>query len=95
MVGDVLKVFHFVGARWRKHYFMYKQVVGVRTWPKGHTSLAISHLNLKSVEDRDGGYYLACNGEVHPEIEIVQGLDWHHDRPRAAVARSKETGHEG
>lgn len=29
-VGDVLKVYHFQGARWRKHYFMYKQVIGER-----------------------------------------------------------------
>lgn len=83
MVGDVLKVYHFQGARWRKHYFMFKQVVGTRVYRKGgHAYLRVSHLNMKDVDGSDGGYTLAQDGSIHLEIEIVQGLDWHHDRPR-------------
>lgn len=87
MVGDVLKVYHFQGARWRKHYFMYKQVLGERVFGKGANSgarLLVSHLNMKDWDDRDGGYTLARDGKILPHIEIVQGLDWHHDRPRRA-----------
>jgi|LULG01.1.fsa_nt_gb hypothetical protein len=81
-VGDVLKVYHFQGARWRKRYFMYKQVIGERVFgASGVPRLLISHLNMKEWSDRDGGYSLAQDGQILPDVEIVQGLDWHHDRP--------------
>lgn len=87
LVGDVLKVYHFRGARWNKDYFMFKQVVAEKVLGKsGRLYLVVSHLNLKRADEKDGGYYLAQDGEVHDNIEIVQGLDWHHDRPRIAQA---------
>ncbi|MBY0618440.1 hypothetical protein [Sphingomonas ursincola] len=85
MVGDVLKVFHFVGAR-RKRHFMFKQVVGTKVLgPSGKPYLLVSHLNMKDPEGPDGGYYLAQDGEMQTDTEIVQGIDWHHDRPRATL----------
>lgn len=87
LVGDVLKVYHFRGARWRKDYFMFKQVVGTRVLGKsGDEYLLVSHLNMKPADGPDGGYHLAQDGTHHSDIEIVQGLDWHHDRPRLALA---------
>lgn len=91
MVGDVLKVYHFQGARWRKHYYMFKQVVGTKVFAKsGREYLMVSHLNMKDWDDRDGGYTLAQDGTTHDHVEIVQGLDWHHDRPRLAPTPSEE-----
>ena len=84
-VGDVLKVYHFTGARWRKRYFMYKQVVRETTLGTGQNSaryLLVSHLNMKPADERDGGYYLALDGKSLTDTEVVQGRDWHHDRPR-------------
>jgi len=93
MVGDVLKVYHFRGARWRKDYFMFKQVVGTRVLGKsGDEYLLVSHLNMKPADGPDGGYHLAQDGTHHSDIEIVQGLDWHHDRPRLAVRAKLEAG---
>lgn len=89
MVGDVLKVDHFRGARWRKNYFMYKQVLCERTLgPSGRPYLFVSHLNMKAdpIADRDGGYHLAQDGQIERGVEIVQGLDWYHDRPRIFTA---------
>jgi len=85
-VGDVLKVYHFTGARWRKRYFMYKQVVSEVTLGKDANArryLLVSHLNMKPADGRDGGCYLALDGQSLADVEIVQGLDWHHDRARA------------
>lgn len=69
--GDVVKVFHFVGARRKKHY-MYKQVVSDRTWPEGYSAWVFSHLNLKPAEGPDGGFYIAKDGSRHQDYEIVQ-----------------------
>ena len=81
-VGDVLKIYHFQGAR-RKRFFMFKQVVGVRAFKEGgHEYLIVSHLNMKPADGPDSGYFLRQDGETHADTEIVQGLDWHHDRPR-------------
>lgn len=83
MVGDVLKVYHFRGARWRKHYYMFKQIVGTKVIGKGrHVYLVVSHLNMKSADEKDGGYLMPQDGTLNRDTEIVQGIDWHHDRPR-------------
>jgi len=93
MVGDVLKVYHFTGARWRKRYFMYKQVTGTKVLGKSRTLyLIVSHLNMKQPEERDGGYYIAQDGRTHQDIEIVQGVDWHHDRPKVRAILGGEAG---
>ena len=78
MQGDVLKVFHFVGSRRKRHY-MYKQVVGERLLGKTpHAYWFVSHL-----DQSDGGYHLAKDGTVYRECEIVQSIDSRfEDRPR-------------
>lgn len=69
--GDVVKVFHFVGARRKRHY-MYKHITGSRTWPSGFSCWVFSHLNLKPAEGPDGGFYVAKDGRHYPDYEIVQ-----------------------
>ena len=68
---DVLKVFHFIGARRKKHY-MYKMVQEVVFLGKedcANPYLKISHL------DRNGDYYHeAYDGRQLKDYEIVQGF---------------------
>lgn len=74
--GDVLKVFHFVGARRKRHY-MYKQAVAYVVQPKGSWWLKISHLNRPADEDWEIGvnYYLEpADGRTLPGVEIVQRI---------------------
>jgi len=82
-VGDVLKVFHFTGAR-RKRYFMYQQIVGARMLggfggkPKV-PYFDVSHLNM------DGGkenYTIGTAEGVLSDYEILQGLDDIESRPK-------------
>lgn len=66
-VGDILKVFHFTGARRKKHY-MYKQpievvILGVDAKPY----LKISHLNMT-----DDYYLEPLDGRTLTDYEIVQ-----------------------
>ena len=71
-LGDTLKVFHFIGARRKRHY-MYKQVAC--DTPK---SFRVSHLNL----DNDF-YHIAKDNKKHPGIEIVQSaFDIFEHRPK-------------
>jgi len=75
-VGDVLKVFHFTGAR-RKKYFMYKQIIGVEYLggSGGRQKVpyfAVSHLNLKPHSDSDGGYWLGLDEGILMDYEVVQ-----------------------
>lgn len=69
-VGDVLKVFHFEGGRRKKH-FMYKHVVGETATPSGVPLFEVDHLS--SVPRPP--YYLMKDGRVHPDFEIVQGIE--------------------
>lgn len=81
VIGDVVKVFHFIGARRKRHY-MYKQVVSRRDWPSGFSALFFSHLTMH----RDDGFYVALDGEHHADYEIVQSVDAaFEDRPRAIL----------
>lgn len=73
--GDVLKVFHFTGARGKRHY-MYKQAVEYLTqhvsgWPY----LKISHLNRADGDEWKCGinYYLEpADGRTLRGYEVVQ-----------------------
>lgn len=71
MLGDVLKVFHYIGARRKRHY-MYKQVVGNFT-VKGRemTAFRVSHLEPLTGGD---GYLLLRDGRHLAGYEIVQGF---------------------
>jgi len=81
--GDVLKVFHFIGAQ-RKRYFMYKQIVGTRMLGglNGKPKVPyfdVSHLSM------DGGkenYTIGMTEGVLSDYEILQGLDDIESRPK-------------
>lgn len=82
--GDIVKVFHFTGARRKKNY-MYKQCLGSRPiGPSGTPYMMFSHLNF--VEDRlarDGPYLVALDASVLTDYEIVQSIDAvFEERPR-------------
>ena len=83
-VGDVLKVFHFTGARRKKH-FMYKQVTRTQ-WLGGDGGepkvlyFFVSHLSLKpECVDGDGGYWLGMNEGQLEDYEIVQSVKCDHE----------------
>jgi hypothetical protein len=95
MQGDVLKVFHFVGARNKRHY-MYKQVAGERLLGQRRAAYwFVSHLDQSA-----DGYHLAKDGSIYRDSEIVQSVDARfEDRPRhtpaergAGVAAAKRSG---
>lgn len=69
MAGDILKVFHFVGARRKRHY-MYKQALKIEQLGKADF-MKIGHLNLY---DRDDGYHELLDGRILRDYEIVQGF---------------------
>ena len=88
MVGDVLKVFHFIGVR-RKHHYMYKHVVGTRPANDGGAFLVISHLNLKPLDGHDADYLILQEGQIERDTEIVQSVDCaFEDRPRIPLTES-------
>ena len=70
MPGDVLKVFHFIGARRKRHY-MYKQAL---RYERGR--LVISHLNrIDETEAWELGtnYYIeAADDRPRSDYEVVQ-----------------------
>lgn len=63
MVGDTLKIFHFIGPRLKK-YYMYKFVKRIISG----RFFEISHLDLKQTSCR-----MEIDGKQHNDIEIVQG----------------------
>jgi hypothetical protein len=80
MVGDVVKVFHFVGARRKRHY-MYKHVIGETQTFCGSRVLKFGHL------DKTGDHYLMiCDGAKLMGYEVVQAADGDfEERPRMAA----------
>jgi len=71
MLGDVLKVFHFIGPR-RKRYYMYKQVIGdFAVKGREMTAFRVSHLEPNTSGD---GYLLLKDGRHLVDYEIVQGF---------------------
>ena len=76
--GDIVKVFHFTGARNKRHY-MYKQALGTKVLGSGTEYIMFGHLDL------DGKYYVErCEGQTLADYEIVQSIDAKFDkRPRA------------
>jgi len=73
-VGDVLKVFHFVGARNKKHY-MYKQPIAVV--PLGQDKAP--HLKISHLDMSDSYYYEHLDGRTLADYEIVQAYP--HTKP--------------
>lgn len=82
--GDVLKVFHFVGSRRKRHY-MHKQAL---RYERGR--LIISHLNrIDDAEPWQSGkncYSEAADGRRMRDYEIVQSMDAKfEDRPKSVA----------
>jgi len=78
--GDIVKVFHFVGARRKRHY-MYKQCLGLDRYPsspKGWEKVFFSHLNFNEIGDRNGPYHEEP-GSILRHYEIVQSIKCDHD----------------
>ncbi len=76
-LGDVLKVYHFTGAR-RKRYFMYKQALGTRTI-NGTDYAVMDHLDMNAEH-----YLECCDGRTLNDYEIVQSIDAkYQERPRS------------
>jgi hypothetical protein len=72
-LGDIVKVFHFVGARNKRHY-MYKQAIGIdHLGPSAHSYLKLSHLSMD--ESRRGYYLERLDGRLLADYEIVQSVD--------------------
>lgn len=74
-VGDVLKVFHFVGARRKRHY-MYKQALRYQENDAGNAYLLVSHLNepfLTEFKIGENCFLEAADGRTLKGWEIVQG----------------------
>jgi hypothetical protein len=67
--GDIIKVFHFIGAR-RKRNYMFKQVTGTKTLGSGTEYAVFNHLELN-----DEYYLEPCDGRSLPDCEIVQSID--------------------
>ena len=94
-VGDVLKVFHFTGAR-RKRHFMYKQVTRTQ-WLGGYGGkpkvlyFFVSHLSLKPESvSGDGGYWLGMHEGRLDDYEIVQSIKCdHEERERVEIGATE------
>ncbi len=74
--GDIIRMFHFVGARKRKHY-MYKKFIGYETYNKVTIGI-FNHL------DGDGGFRSRDN-EYQNKIVVVQRAKYE----QANLRRSK------
>lgn len=68
--GDVLKMYHFTGARRKKHY-LYKQVLGPA---EVGDFLKVGHLDFS-----DDFFLLRADGSVRDDCEIVASLKCDHD----------------
>lgn len=78
-VGDIVKVFHFVGAR-KKRYYMYKQAIGTKRLSSETEYMMFSHLDMN-----DAHYLEACDGRRLKDYEIVQSIDAKFEqRPRSS-----------
>lgn len=96
MLGDTLKVFHFIASVRREHVYMYKHVIERELLgdPPRTPAFKISHLNLSPFR-----YYRELiDGRVMKDVEIVQGYDKdgtpHKDRPKmqpSATAEKEES----
>lgn len=67
--GDILKIFHFVGRRNKKHY-MYKYVLSTN---EPNNFYKIAHLPSTPSEFGKSYYYLKDEDQIEDDYEIVQG----------------------
>lgn len=92
--GDIVKVFHFVDRRRKRHY-MYHQCLGTRPIGKNASPyVAFSHLNF--IEDHritDGPYLQRPDGRKLSEYEIVQSINCdHEERDRVHGEQAPQNG---
>jgi len=82
--GDLLKVFHFTGAR-RKRYYMYKQA-WVLTLSDGRQVLMADHLESTTGTTEKTSYRLTAglleNTEIIQGYQTLEGELDHEDRPK-------------
>lgn len=64
---DLLKVYHFTGARRKKHY-MYKHVIG-------NAHFSDEYFLVSSLSECGHTYTLRKDGGILPDVEILQGTD--------------------
>lgn len=88
--GDVVKVFHFVGRRNKRH-FMYKQAIGLKTMRDGTKYMMFNHLDMN-----DKYYVEPFDDRWLADYEIVQSIDAKfEDRPRLSAPLASEDRQEG
>lgn len=90
--GDIVKVFHFVGARGKRQY-MYKQCLGLGSYKQGGQQYAFfSHLNfIDTIGANDGPYHERLGARLR-HYEIVQSIKCdHEDRPRLGADLKEAT----
>lgn len=74
--GDVLKVFHFTGARRKRHY-MYKQCLGFKFIGQ---NADVPYMKFGHLTFNDNDYYLERpDGRRLVVYEIVQSVDCKHE----------------
>ena len=92
--GDIVKVFHFIGARRKRHY-MFKQCLGVGRYPsspEGWQKVFFSHLNFCEIGDRNGPYHQEP-GALLAGYEIVQSIRLDHEsRPKYSPSDALKEG---
>jgi hypothetical protein len=78
--GDIVRVFHFTGAR-RRRYYMYKQHTGIKLIgpEKSSPYVRFGHLNLRGDDDHDGYYLERPDGRILHSYEIVQSIKNDHE----------------
>ena len=92
-VGDTLKMYHFTGARRKKHY-VYQYVLGRRKLESGRELLNISFLGEDGPEN---GWHKLIDGRRMDDWEIVQGAGprfglGHEDRPKVCAPNAQAQG---
>ncbi|RWO20686.1 hypothetical protein [Mesorhizobium sp.] len=83
--GDIVKVFHFIGARRKRHY-MYKQCLGFMMIGK---DASVPYVKFGHMTFNEDEYYLERpDGRALAAYEIVQSIKCDHDerqrKPEAA-----------
>lgn len=85
MIGDTLKVFHFIGRR-KKRYYMYKYVQEIKNYKNGASYLVIQHLSPKNET-----YHIPNNNKIYFDYEIIQGYGGNsvhfEDRPKLEIIK--------
>lgn len=84
LVGDLLKVFHFIGARRKKHYMYQVVVMEDSDIPKDSVRFPVMAVSdyLPNSKPHCRMYVIANEDRVYETAEIVQELDFETKRKR-------------